>query len=190
MKKDRPWKSYLFGLAIAAATLLAARYFVALGLRPSGEASVGQLFATLLVVAFVVERALEVFLTNLRAPRSEALREQILTLEAKIGSNPTPDLLATLEEAKTKLTTRKQCTRTLAMVLGLVSGIAISACGFRVLEPLVNTAAARDHTGQLLAFRMLDVLFSGGVIAGGSDGIHKLAEAYRNATTLFPPSKS
>ena len=62
-------------------------------------------------------------------------------------------------------------------------GLLISAVGIRTLESMVDRNALTEISRlQSLVFRLVDVLLTGGVIAGGSEGIHKIANIY-NAFT-------
>ncbi|WP_414544151.1 hypothetical protein [Nostoc sp. CCY0012] len=49
-----------------------------------------------------------------------------------------------------------------------------SAVGIRALETFVNIQGLPDN--QVTVFRWLDVFLTGGLIAGGSEGIHKLTQ--------------
>ena len=69
----------------------------------------------------------------------------------------------------------------LAMLAGLVLGVVISALGFRVLQTLIDTKSLTDGL-QLWVFDFVDIFLTVAVLAGGSDGIHKLAEVYRTFT--------
>ena len=66
----------------------------------------------------------------------------------------------------------------------VVTGVGlISAVGIRMLESIVDRNALNEITRlQTFVFRLVDVLLTCGVIAGGSEGIHKIANIY-NAFT-------
>ena len=55
----------------------------------------------------------------------------------------------------------------------------VSAVGFRSLQTLVDPASLAALPGvQRFIFGLLDVFLTGGLIAGGSDGIHKIAQVF------------
>jgi len=74
----------------------------------------------------------------------------------------------------------KSRTRKIALWIALFMGLLISGVGIRALETLI---VLKEYTpekqplfydGQVCIFRVLDTILTGGLIAGGSDGIHKL----------------
>lgn len=68
----------------------------------------------------------------------------------------------------------KSDTRRIALWSSLILGIMTSAVGIRALETFVNIQGLPDS--QVTVFRWLDVFLTGGLIAGGSEGIHKLTQ--------------
>src|SRR5690606_11093302 len=63
--------------------------------------------------------------------------------------------------------------------LGFLFGIAVATVGIRALEGLLAPGALQlAPMGQGVAFRVVDVLMTGGVIAGGSEAIHKLIQLF------------
>ncbi|EKQ67710.1 hypothetical protein OsccyDRAFT_3998 [Leptolyngbyaceae cyanobacterium JSC-12] len=76
----------------------------------------------------------------------------------------------------------KSETRRIALWLALFIGLLISGVGIRALETLVTIQEFDQepmfYNGQIFIFRSLDTLLTGGLIAGGSDGIHKLVRVF------------
>lgn len=70
----------------------------------------------------------------------------------------------------------KSDTRIIALWTSLLFGLLISAIGIRSIEPLVIMDS--DNPMQVIIFRCLDALLTGGLIAGGSEGIHKLIKVF------------
>ena len=171
----------------------------AVSFRDLTTATVLQMLASVAFVAAVLERALEVFLTAWRGPDASDLdlKVQQNTGEVKqisatmdVLKTHSPDLLPpkvaeyntalkTLKNAQEERTKYKSATQRLALCVGLVFGLIVAGVGFRTLHTLVDQAGFATLTRfQQGAFRWVDVLLTGGLIAGGSDGIHKLAEVY------------
>ncbi|MEH2376269.1 hypothetical protein [Nostoc sp.] len=73
-------------------------------------------------------------------------------------------------------TAYKSDTRTIALWTSLLFGLLISAIGIRSIEPLV--VIDLDNPIQVVIFRCLDAFLTGGLIAGGSEGIHKLIKVF------------
>ncbi|UCE06080.1 MAG: hypothetical protein JSW07_21250 [bacterium] len=152
---------------------------------------IGQLLGTLFVIALFLERALDVFLTTWRAEHSEELDQSIQECQHKISEFKVQsedyrnankaeldNLIKKLKETKQEKLTHSSNTRIIAMWIGLFFGVLISAVGVRTLGTLTNPATLPLKQKSL--FNFIDVLLTGGLIAGGSDSIHKLTELYRN----------
>lgn len=148
-----------------------------------------QLLGILFVIALFLERSLDVFLTTWRAGHSEKLYSKIEEHEKQIkkleSNNQTKNSKA-IERLKIDLNNLKfekldysSKTRNIAMWSGLLCGILISAAGLRTLQSFVEFENDINWFQQDL-FHFLDVLLTGGLIAGGSDSIHKLTELYRS----------
>jgi hypothetical protein len=166
----------LWTLILVFLSLLASALLEPQGLRFGlfDIASVFKLLAVLFIIALFQERALDVFLTLFRASESEKLQRKIDKLAA-IGDSPE------LEETENKLNARKTATRSIAMRLGFVVGVIISLVGIRALEPLVDAEQFKAlQPLQQKVFRVVDILITGGLLAGGSDGIHKITELLRD----------
>jgi hypothetical protein len=52
--------------------------------------------------------------------------------------------------------------------------------GLRALETLIDPAQNAWSTTQSAAFHLVDVVLTGGVIAGGSEGIHRIVTVFDN----------
>jgi hypothetical protein len=154
--------------------------FTPIRLREVGVGDVTTLLSSLVVVALLMERALEVFICVWRDPKAAEL-ELILKhaqedLQANAGN---AELKASVQRAQLSLTTYTSETKVIAMRAGFLLGLLISLFGIRALFGLIqpdSLAAASEI--QRHCFNVLDVFVTGGVIAGGSDGIHKIMALY------------
>lgn len=85
----------------------------------------------------------------------------------------------------------KSRTRKIALWSALFVGILVSGVGIRALETLVQFKELASkplfYQGQLFIFRSLDTLLTGGLIAGGSEGIHKVVQVF---TTFLEETQS
>ena len=62
----------------------------------------------------------------------------------------------------------------------LISGVIISSCAVRTLYMFVDlTEYEKISQIHRYLFSLIDIVLTGGLIAGGSDNIHKLIDAYR-----------
>ncbi len=182
-------KYWIFAVVGLLAVIAIGVNFGALKLSQEGLTLFGQILGTLLMMSAVLERALDVLLSIPRAEDSEKLRaavdeQQRIVDEAQKQNTPVPqDMINALEKAKAVRAEFRAKTMRLAMVGGLVVGVVVSAIGFRVLQTLIDTTSL-DELGRLQrsAFDFVDIVLTGAVLAGGSDGIHKLIEVYRRFT--------
>jgi len=153
----------------------------AIALRSVEPSAVLQLISTLFVIALFLERFLDVFLTTWRAAESENMAHEISTLRKqateKVENSTILNELSVKEKA---LFAYKKTTRNIALWSGFILSIVIAMVGIRTLFPLIDSASLHQvSVTQQAFFRLADVLITGGLLAGGSDGIHKLAELYR-----------
>ncbi len=155
--------------------------FQAIPLNRIQSADVLQIIMTLFVIALFLERFMDVFLTTWRAPQSEQLAAEIQSVSKDLEQNPVDsELIRQKEEKQTALAEFKRTTRTISLWSGFILGMIVALVGIRALFPLIDARAFRSLSEvQQSLFRLLDVLITGGMLAGGSDGIHKLAEVYR-----------
>ncbi len=146
-----------------------------------------RLIASLFVVAVFVERALEVFVVTWRGPRTNELDAEIvhyseqLAIESKrSGGMVTSQMMEIENKLKTLQQERihyKSDTQRMALWGGLLLGVLIGAGGLRVLSSLLANYTALGNM-QRIIFVVTDVLLTGGLLAGGSEGIHKIYKVY------------
>ena len=189
--KDSWW--IVIGLAVLA-SLSIWLWPVSLRLSSDGLGAVMQVLGSLFLVALIMERALDVALTTTRAADGEDIDREIRRLKSDIAA--IDQLAATarkskqsdrdrhqqdLDEQLKKRDKRSDETRRIAMWASLVVGVLVSAAGFRALASLLDPGSLSElNPFQASSLHIIDVLLTGGLLAGGSDGIHKLMDAYRN----------
>ena len=149
-------------------------------------ADVVQLFTILFVVAVLAERALEIFVGTWRSPGATQL-ELAVQAAAQNAARVQGSDDATVRqahaavEAARRAESRYRCTtRLITLWTGLTLGFLVSGVGLRALEMLIDPALSGWSANQATAFRLVDSLLTGGVIAGGSEGIHRIASVFDN----------
>ena len=153
-------------------------------------ADVFQLLALLLLVSLFLERALEVFVSTWRGPDAAILDSKIEESEGKITrlkelkKTTTEELesaITKFEDAKKDRKNYKCQSHRYILWIGLAFGFLVSAIGLRGLNVFVDQEELKTLLrAQKILFRCVDVLLTGGLIAGGSEGIHKIANVYNN----------
>jgi hypothetical protein len=117
-----------------------------------GLSSISQMLIILLLITVFLERALEVYVLTFRAP----------------GEDQHAD------DAE-KLAEYKHNTRRITLSSALVMGTLISMIGVRGIGPFIDFP--KDPIPwQSTWFQVIDILLTGGVIAGGSNFIHKILQ--------------
>lgn len=140
------------------------------------ESDVLAIVTTMFVVAVFMERSVEAILTPVRAPdrqRIEQELEDIRKVAESDDSKKKEQMAKEHELERYRLNTAQR-----AYWLSFGFGLIISIVGIRTLEGLVDPGALNDlgkmhHT----LFSFVDVVLTGGVIAGGSAAIDKIGRA-------------
>jgi hypothetical protein len=154
-----------------------------------GATDVVQLLTILFVVALLAERALEVFVGTWRSAGANqheltvrVAQENVTRLQGM--TRPDSSALAAartaLEGAKRAERHYRCATRMRALWIGLTLGLLVAGVGLRALETLIDPTLNAWSTTQSAAFHLVDVVLTGGVIAGGSEGIHRIVTVFDN----------
>ena len=136
---------------------------------PNSITDIAQLLMPLFLVAAFMERALEVFITAWREGGKSRL-------------------------AEIELQQYKDETQRMAFIASLVLGIVISTSGIRALELFVDPGSLeRLGSIQRSLFTTIDVLLTGALLGGGSEGIHRVINIITNyvdsTANKFKPEK-
>ncbi len=161
----------IFIVLILAATFALLYYTKATGVpfKSFTESDVLAIITSMFVVAVFMERSIEAILIPVRAPDRQKLEqelEDIGTDDSKKGKQI---------EKERELQTYKLNTAKYANWLSICFGLIISVVGIRTLAGLVNPddlKALGDIHRTLFSF--VDIVLTGGVIAGGSAAIDKI----------------
>jgi hypothetical protein len=160
---------YLLG-----AILLAALVWVAV-MRPGlvtfwpfSAAEFVQTLAPLVLMSAIIERGVEVFLTPWRAEGGRLLDRAVAT------AKQSGDASALLIQEERKIAHKSE-TQRLAFLMSVTGGIVVSALGIRAVEMFVDPEVFQALPAvQENVFHFMDVIFTGAMLGGGADGIHKL----------------
>ncbi len=86
-----------------------------------------------------------------------------------------------LEQAEDDLEKYKEETKAVVSRLSLLAGILISLAGVRILQSFANISLEGK---QLSLLNTIDVLLTGGLLAGGSEGVYRLTKVYEDVTDV------
>jgi hypothetical protein len=129
------------------------------------------------VVAFfslLIERTVEIVMTVWRSEQASQLEDRVRRLvSAGIAAND-PEM----EKAQEALITFKAETLQWTIPVGFALGLLVAALGVRVLSQFV-VMPENMLEDQRWWFNVGDIVFTGALLAGGADPIHKLLDLYR-----------
>lgn len=148
------------------------------------------LLTTLILISSFVERVIEVFLSAWRSADADELDRKLGAQNHNINKHleHNPDtvgvthtaeykrLIVDFEDTKVLRTQYRAKSRFISQRLGLSIGIIISFVGVRILDSLFDSSSLSSE--QLSIFLIVDVIFTGAVIAGGSDSINKVMKVF------------
>ena len=136
------------------------------------ESNVLAIVTSLFVVAVFMERSVEAILVPIRTPDRKTIEQELKVIQQAVGlDDKKPELLSKVQELENyKMVTAK---RALWISFGL--GLLISLVGVRTLAGLVDPGALCE-LGNIHSslFSFVDIVLTGGIIAGGSAAIDKI----------------
>ncbi len=150
---------------------------------------VPRLLGFLLLFTLFVERSIEFILSLWRSAEAESMDRQLDKLKLEISriESKTPgdkklraDKMAKLEQDKDARSVYRSETKFAALWLGFGIGVGLAFAGVRVLGNIFSDFCLSDL--QLKIFVIVDIIFTGTILAGGSEGIHKIMKIYNSFT--------
>jgi hypothetical protein len=143
-----------------------------------GGADFASRLSILVFFSLLIERTVEIVMSIWRSEESNNREAEVQRLVASKAAADDPALIA----AQAKLIQYKADTIRWTMPIGFALGLFVSALGVRILSQFLDVTTAVAGTplkGQDWWFNMGDILFTGALLAGGADPIHKLLDLYR-----------
>ncbi len=135
-------------------------------------------FSVIMFFSLLIERTVEILMSIWRSEKSNKLEAAVQRL---IASNiPITD--QKFIDAQESLINYKAETIQWTIPIGFALGVVVSAFGIRTLRQFIEIPTAWTDVApewQLWWFNMSDIIFTGALLAGGADPIHKLLDLYR-----------
>lgn len=182
-----PMQAKVASIVVVFAALVAVGFLSIKGLAPAAvsfqqiapQALLGTL-TWMFAVAVFLERAVEVIVMVLRDAEADVrvgvvAAEQGRLDEAGKAVPTTPLNLDALHAAQESLSVFRAETKEIALCVSFVLGIAVSLAGIRAFASIVNAVP-----GENWLFSTVDVLVTGAVLAGGSEGVHQMVNVLSN----------
>ncbi|ODS33043.1 MAG: hypothetical protein SCARUB_01805 [Candidatus Scalindua rubra] len=141
----------------------------------------------LFVISLIMERAIEVFLSTWRGGEADLKDLEINRLTVQLNeltnankkSNEINKIKKELKSLNKKRTEYRIKSREIALWTGLIFGIIVGAIGIHTLGAIVNLDKV-DNIPQKTTFKIVDIILTGSVLAGGSEAINKIMKVYTN----------
>jgi hypothetical protein len=147
------------------------------------------LLVSLTLIATFIERAVEVVIIVCRERTKQSMLTAVNMAKLKVGlklKKGATEFTVDEKQATEELENYKAATKSLALPIAFAFGIAISAVGIRVLQPLVDPAVFRQLTTlQKSLFTGIDTFITGALLGGGSKGMHEIVEAFLNTVEKY-----
>jgi len=172
---------------LAILVLVATFQIAALQFYPFTVAEFLQLMTPLIMIALFIERAVEVFLTPLRAPQAAAIVGKAKAIREQSKS---ADFATELSAAEAEVTAYKCQTQRIAFLTTFLLGVVVSGLGVRAIGMFLDPAAfgALSLTHRQL-FVVCDVVVTGALLGGGADALHKLVSVFTDWMDRSRPAK-
>lgn len=165
----------VISLLIAAFALLYYTNATSISFKPFIESNAMAIITSMFVMAVFMERSIEAILIPIRAPDRQKIEQELSELKrtAEADNNKQDIQKKEWDLVRYKLGTAKR-----AYWLSFGFGLVISIVGIRTLSGLVNPDDLKALSDlHRTFFSFVDIVLTGGVIAGGSAAIDKIGRA-------------
>ena len=183
MKKSKAWIPGVFlGAAVVVAAVVAFRTgWPALRFTSISAGDLAGKLGILVLFSLIIERMLDVFLTLWLAPGSESLDAEIRQLEMDLKNRAKKAAAEdALPKKRQEFLDYKAVTQRYALPFGVVLGLLVAAFGVRALSQFLEVTPDGSVTArQMKWFSFIDIMFTGALLAGGSEPLHRLMTLYR-----------
>lgn len=186
----------LLFISIAAAVLHYC-YLPPLALRNLSfqEGELFDLIMSLSVMAVFMERAVEAVLVPVRTPERQRLEQDLALLRAELAEQQDDTarqaLALAAKDKEHQLEAYRLNTARYAYWLSYGLGMAVSLVGIRALSGLIDPDTLAFLAGpQKTLFSLVDVVITGGVIAGGSAAVDKMGRRISKLLNLTSATAS
>jgi hypothetical protein len=142
-----------------------------------GGADFASKFSVLVFFSLIIERTVEILMSIWRSEEANKREAAVQRLVAAKVPSTDPALI----QAETELIQYKAETLQWTMPVGFALGLLVSAFGVRALSQFLDPSSVGTDA-QHWWFNMSDIVFTGALLAGGADPIHKLLDLYRKFT--------
>jgi len=164
-----------FPVVVALAVATSVALWPAVKFADLGGADLASRFSIAVFFSLLIERTVEILISLWRSEGSRNCEAAVQRLVAAKVPADDPALI----EAQSSLIRHKAETIQWTVPIGFALGLVVAAFGVRVLSQFLDPEVASMPERQRWWFNMGDIVFTGALLAGGADPIHKLLDLYR-----------
>jgi len=163
--------------------------FTPLSFQKDAINKVPSILGLILVIALLLERTTEVFLSTWRSGEADLQDNKIQETKTKIktlkeNKAPSAEMLKeqkALDKLLEKRTRYRMKSREYALWGGLIMGILVASAGIRIIEWLIDPETfTKLDSYQINMFKNVDIVITACMLAGGSEAINKITKVYNN----------
>ncbi len=136
------------------------------------DSDVLSIITSLFVMAIFMERSVQAILIPVRTPDRKKIEQALMALKQEVQEDASK--LSQLVVKEQELANYRLETAKCALWISFLFGLIISLVGVRTLAGLVDVASLADSDIHRTMFSFVDIVLTGGVIAGGSAAIDKI----------------
>lgn len=133
------------------------------------------LLGSIAFISLLVERASEIFMIDTEKDEKANLKREVTTLETRRGVL-SPEEAETKSQKVEQLNNMKDMRRNKVSFFAFALGLLIALFGVRILTNLISEPETMTAV-QTKFINIIDMVLTGAVIAGGSEGIHYMIKA-------------
>lgn len=167
----------LFAILVAGAIAVATASFAnATTFKLDTAADIVRPLTGLLVAALFMERLQEVLVKAWRQRERLKIEAELKKAKLMVAVNDSESTLDKQAEVEARLLDYQNDTKNFAFAIGLAIGFVFALFGLRCLSEVMNY---ENIVGaQAIVFEFADLIVTAGVIAGGSDALHKFVSIF------------
>lgn len=136
------------------------------------------LLGSIAFISLLVERASEIFMVDTEKEQKESIRREVTVMETRrdvLSPEETEEKTQKVAQLNTMQEDRRKKVSFFAFALGLI----IALFGVRILTNLISEPETMTAV-QSKFINIIDMVLTGCVIAGGSEGIHYIIKTFSN----------
>lgn len=149
-----------------------------------GPTTIAGAIGGLFVIALLIERFLEIFVSVWRAPEAEKKKNAVNSYSDQEKSAKA----AQFKKDQQELTDYQSQTKSLTLLIGFALSVLVCVAGIGLISDIIDLEAinGEEQETQKSLLRVIDIILTASLLAGGSDGMHQFVSSLE---TFFKETK-